>query len=137
MLKSGSSWNLVLLLASSTKGGERGVLEALRLDQEQGQLIQLFGPTSKPTNKLVSSHLESLLVLGQTTGNMDSLDSPRPRLGGSHHLPPYSIIYVCPQHLHPNDFLSQDSQGGVSKLSRFRLPGLWEFITPSSNLRLG
>jgi len=40
-------------------------------------------------------------------------------------------------HLHPNGFLSRDSQGGVSKLFQFGLPGLWELITPSSNLRLG
>jgi hypothetical protein len=32
MLKNGSSWNLVSLPASSTKGGERGVLKALGLD---------------------------------------------------------------------------------------------------------
>ncbi len=121
MLKSGSSWNLVSLLASNTKGGERGVLKAPGLDQEEGQLIQLLGPTSKPTNKLVSSHSESLLVLGQATGNTNSFDSPRPGLGGSHHLPPYSILCVCPRHLHRNGFLSRDSQGGVPKLSRFGL----------------
>ncbi len=65
-------------------------------------------------------------MLGQATGNTDSLDSPRPRLGRSHHLPPYIIICTCPRHLHPNDFLS-----------RFGLPGLWEFITLSSDLWLG
>jgi hypothetical protein len=32
MLKSGNSWNLVSLPASNTKGGEKGVLKALRLD---------------------------------------------------------------------------------------------------------
>jgi hypothetical protein len=32
MLKNGSSWNLVLLPVSSTKGGERGVLKASGLD---------------------------------------------------------------------------------------------------------
>jgi hypothetical protein len=68
---------------------------------------------------------------------MDSLDSPRPGLGGSHHLPPYSILYASPRHLHPNDFLYQDSQGGGTKLSRFGLLGLWELITPSSDLWLG
>jgi hypothetical protein len=76
-------------------------------------------------------------VLGQTTNNTNSLDSPRPGLGGSHHLPPYSILCVYPWHLHLNDFLSRDSQGGVSRLSWFGLPGLWELITPSSDLRLG
>ncbi len=102
MLKSGSSQNLVPFPISNTKGGERGVLKASRLDQEEGQLIQLLGLTSKPTNKLVSSHSESLLVLGQATGNTDSLDSPQPGLKGSHHFPSYSILYVVPRHPHPN-----------------------------------
>jgi hypothetical protein len=86
---------------------------------------------------LVSLHSGSLLVLGQATGNTDSLDSPRPGLRGSHHLPPYSIFCVRRRDLHPNVFLSQDSQGGVSKLSRFGLLGLWELITPNSDLRFG
>jgi len=68
---------------------------------------------------------------------MDSLDSPRPGLGGGHHLPPYSILCVTPPHPHPNGFYSRDSQGGVPKLSWFELLGLWELITPSSNLGLG
>jgi hypothetical protein len=68
---------------------------------------------------------------------MDSLDSPRPGLRGSHHLPPYSILCVRPRDLHPNGFLSRDFQGGVPKLSRFGLPRLWKLITPSSDLRLG
>ncbi len=58
---------------------------------------------------MVSLHSKSLLVLGQATGNMDSLDSPWPEFRGSHHLPPYSILYVRPRDLHPNGFLSQDS----------------------------
>jgi hypothetical protein len=69
-------------------------------------------------------------------GNTDSLDSPWPGLKGSHHLPPYSILYVFPPDLHPNCFLSQDSQGGVPKLSRFGLLRLWKLITPNSDLQL-
>jgi hypothetical protein len=79
-------------------------------------------------------------VLGQATGNtdsLDSLDSPRPGLGGSHHLPPYSIQCVAPRHLHLNGFYSQDSQKGVPKMSRFGLPGLWELITLGSDFGLG
>jgi len=34
-------------------------------------------------------------------------------------------------------FYSRDSQGGVPKLSRFGLWGLWELITPCSDLGLG
>ncbi len=75
-------------------------------------------------------------MLEQVTGNTDSLDSPRPGLRRSHHLPPYSIICVAPSHPHPNGFYSQDSQGGVPGLSRFGLPKLWEVTTPGSNLGL-
>jgi len=68
---------------------------------------------------------------------MDSLDSSRLGFMGSHHLPPYSILCVAPPHLHPNGFYSWDSQGGVPKLSRFGLSGLWELIAPGSDLGLG
>jgi len=68
---------------------------------------------------------------------LDSHDSPRPGLRGSHHLPPYSILCAFPWHPHPNGFLSRDSQGGVPKLSRFGLLGLCKVIILCSNLRLG
>jgi len=35
---------------------------------------------------------------------MDTQDSPQPGLGGSHHLPPYSIFCGWPRRLHPNAF---------------------------------
>jgi hypothetical protein len=68
---------------------------------------------------------------------LDSQDSPRPKLGGSHHLPPYSILCVTPQHPHLNGFLSRDSQRGVPKLSRFGLSRLCEFIILCLDLKLG
>jgi hypothetical protein len=36
MLKSGNSWNLVLLPTSNTKGGEKGVLKALGIRLGRG-----------------------------------------------------------------------------------------------------
>jgi len=39
LLKSGNSWNLVSLLVFSIKGGERGMLKASGLNQQEGQLI--------------------------------------------------------------------------------------------------
>jgi hypothetical protein len=114
-----------------------GRAESFRFILGRGTTYLTTWSCIKTNHKLVSSHSGSTLVLGQATGNTDSLDPPRPELGGSHHLPPYSILCVCPQDLHPNGFLSWDSQGGVLKLSRFELPGLWEVITPSSNLQLG
>jgi len=65
------------------------------------------------------------------------LDSLKPGLKGSHHLPPYSILCVAPRHPHPNGFYSRGSQGGVPKLFWFELPGLWELITPGSDFGLG
>jgi hypothetical protein len=75
-------------------------------------------------------------VLGQVTGNTTSLDSPRPGFGGSHHLPPYSILYVTPPHPHLNGTFSRDSQSGVPKLSWFGFPRLWALITFRLDLRL-
>ncbi len=76
-------------------------------------------------------------MFGQATGDLDSLDSPRPGLGGSHHLPPYSILCSSARRVHPNGYFSRDSQGGVPKLSRFGLPGLWASITSRPELGLG
>jgi len=136
MLKSENSWNLVSLLASNTKRGWKGCVESfgIRLRRET---ILVTRSCIKTNHKLVNSPSETPLVLGQATGNTDSLDSPRPGFGGSQHLPPYSILCVAPLHLHPNGFYSRDSQGGVLKLSRFGLLGLWELITPGSDLGLG
>jgi hypothetical protein len=75
--------------------------------------------------------------LGQATGDLDSLDSPRPGLGGNHHLPPYSILCSSTQRLHPNGSFSRDSQSGVPKLSRFGLSGLWASITSRPELGSG
>jgi len=77
-------------------------------------------------------------VLGQATCNSDTQDSPRPGLGGNHHLPPYSILCTFPQDPHPNGFLSRDSQVGVPKLPKLGLPQLWGAITLRENwLRWG
>ncbi len=69
-------------------------------------------------------------MLGPATGNTDTQDSPRPGLGGSHHLPPYSILCDWPRRLHPNGFFSRDSRVGVPKLSQVGVRGLWELISP-------
>jgi hypothetical protein len=76
------------------------------------------------------------LVLGQTTGNSDSQDSTRPRLGGSHHLPPYSISCNSPWGPHPNGFLPWDSHLGVPKIPHMGFLRLWRRITWRADLRL-
>ncbi len=76
------------------------------------------------------------MVLRQTTSNSNSQDSPRPRLGGSRHLPPYSILYSSTREPHPNGFLTQDSRVGVPKFPQLGLPRLWGPITSCANLQL-
>jgi len=90
-----------------------------------------------PTNKLVRIHSAPFWCWDKPRATLDSFDSPRPGFGGSHHLPPYSILCSSPPHLHPNGFFSQDSQSGVPKLSRFGLSGLWTLIIFRPELGLG
>jgi hypothetical protein len=61
-------------------------------------------------------------MLGQATSNLDSQDSPRPKLGKSHHLPFYSVLCGCPHNPHPNDL-------GVPKLSKLGFPQVWGLKT--------
>ncbi len=73
---------------------------------------------SKTNHKVVSSHSRTHLGVGISHRHFYTQDSPRPRLEGSHHLPPYSIFCSSPRELHPNGSFSRDSQVGVPKLSR-------------------
>jgi len=57
------------LPASSTKKGKKGVLKVLGLELEEGQLFSYSVFHPKLTNKVVSSHFEAPLVLGQATSN--------------------------------------------------------------------
>ncbi len=59
-------------------------------------------------------------MLGPATGNTDTQDSPRPGLGGSHHLRPYSILCDSPRGSHPNGF----SFAGFRDSRAFSLLGL-------------
>jgi len=90
-----------------------------------------------PTNKLIRTYSAHFQCSDKSRATLDSFDSPRPGLGGSHHLPPYSILCSSPLHLHPNGSFSQDSQSGVPKLSRFGLLGFWAFITSRPELKSG
>jgi hypothetical protein len=70
-------------------------------------------------------------MLRQAMGNLDSQDSPRPGLGGSYHLPLYSILYASPRSPHLNNILSRDSH-----LAKLGLSQLWGPITLRADLRL-
>jgi hypothetical protein len=123
-------------LTHSTRRG-RGACWSSEIRTKKSDKLYLLTRTCiNPTNKLVSSFSGTPLVLGQPWATLDSQDSPWLGRGGSHHLPSYSILYASPWHLHPNDFLSRDSQGGVPKLSWFGLSSLCDVITLCSDLRL-
>ncbi len=66
-------------------------------------------------------------------GNTDTLDSPWLGLGGSHHLPPYSILCGWPWSLHPNGFFLP----GLPKSRQMGLLRLWSPITLRADLKLG
>jgi hypothetical protein len=74
-------------------------------------------------------------VLGKSHGHFGPQDTPRPGLGGSHHLPPYSILCATFRGLHPNGSFSRDSQVGVPKLSR-KCPGWSPGTLGAHNSRL-
>jgi len=96
----------------------------------------LHSPASKTNPKLVKTHFAPIWCWDKPRTTLDSLDFPRPRFRGNHHLPPYSILCSSPREPHPNGTFSRDSQGGVPKLSRVGLLRLWTLISLGSNLRL-
>jgi hypothetical protein len=67
---------------------------------------------------VVSLHSGTPLGVRTSHGHFGPQDTPRPGLGGSHHLRPYNILCATFQGLHPNGSFSRDSQVGVPKLSR-------------------
>jgi hypothetical protein len=117
-------------------GGGEGRAESSGIKLGRGTLLIYSVLHPKPTTSWLETHSAPFWCWDKPWATLDSLDSPRPGLGGSHHLPPYSILCVAPPHPHPNDFYSRDSQGGVLRLSQFGLPKLWEVTTPGSNLGL-
>jgi hypothetical protein len=118
------------------EGGKRGVLEVPGKTRKSGQaLLTHTGLHTTHTKWLVLSW--STFGAGTTMGNTDTQDSPRPGLGGSHHLPPYSIFCDAPRRLHPNDSFSRDSRDsrpGVLKSRPAGLSGLWSPITLRADL---
>ncbi len=109
------------LLSSQHFGGVKGRAGAPGWDQEElTSFIYSHWTCTKPTQG-GQCIVGAPLVLGRATGNTDTRDSLWLGLGGSHHLPPYSIFYTSPWGPHPNGFLSRDSHLGVSKSPRLGL----------------
>jgi hypothetical protein len=118
-------------------GGRGGVLEFRNGTRKNDKPYLLTRTNIQPTTSWLILNLKHVWCSDKPRATLDSQDSSRPGFGGSHHLPPYSIICASPQHLHPNGFLFRDSQGEVPKLSRFRLPLLCGVIILCPDLLLG
>jgi hypothetical protein len=73
--------------------------------------------------------MEHFWCMDEPWANTDSQDSRQPKLGGSHHLPPYNILWAWPWVQHPNVILSRRSQVGVPKFPKLRFLQLWRPIT--------
>ncbi len=58
------------------------------------------------------------------------------RTWGSHHHPPYNILYDSPRGLHSNDIILGTPKLGVSQFLKLGLLPLYTPITSSTNLRL-
>ncbi len=84
---------------------------------------------------MVSLHSGTPLGVGTSHGHFGPQDTPRHGLGGSHHLPPYSILCATPPRLRPSGSFSRDSQVGVPKLSR-NCPGWSPGTLGAHNSRL-
>jgi hypothetical protein len=75
-----------------------------------------------PNNKLISAESKHFWCMDEPCVNIDSWDSPWPKVGGSHYLPPFSILYAWPHGQHSNVILSRDSQVRILKFLKLGLP---------------
>jgi hypothetical protein len=122
------------------------VIELRNGNRKNDKHLFIHTDLHKTNHKLVSTLLEHFWwwdspwvnsnSKNSPRADSDSQDSPRPRLGGSHHLPPYSILCASSRGPHPNGILSWDSQMGVPKLPKLGFSRLWGPITLCVDLRL-
>ncbi len=89
--------------------GERGVLELRDGTRKNDKHLITHTDLHKLNNKLVNAQLKHFWCQDEPRANLNSQDSPQLGFRGSHHLPPYSILYASPQGPHPNGILSRDS----------------------------
>jgi hypothetical protein len=80
--------------------------------------------------------LEHFWCMDEPQASTNSQDLSRLGLGGSHHLPPYNILYGLPWGLHPNVIFLRIPKSRVSKFPKLRLSSLWMPIFFCENLWL-
>jgi hypothetical protein len=80
-------------LTHNTSGVERcaGALRQGLKRMTSGSIIHT--DLHNPNNKLVSAWLKPFWCTNEPQAYINSQDSLWPELGGSHHLPPYNILY--------------------------------------------
>jgi hypothetical protein len=76
-------------------------------------------------------------VLGQATGNFRLIRFTTAGLGGSHHLPPYSILCASPWGPHPNGLFVSGLPKGSLETAKVGLPQLCKAIISCSYLQSG
>ncbi len=91
-----------MLLGSQHLGEWRGMLELQDGTRKNDKHLITHTNLHKPNNKLVSAQLKHFWCQAKPQATSDSQDSSRPRLGGSHHLPPYSIFFSSSRGPYPN-----------------------------------
>ncbi len=116
--------------------GQRGVLELRDGTKKIDKHFTYSHGLAQTKQQIDQCVIVALQCMDKAWANIGSQDSSRPRLGGSHHLPPYSTLYAWPQDQHPNVILSQDSQVGVPKFPQLGLLQLWRPITLRVDLQL-
>jgi hypothetical protein len=86
------NWGRTFLDSQHFGGGGRAKTSRWGLRQVTSRSI-IHMDLHIPNNKLVSAWLEHFWCTNEPRAYMDSQNSLRPKLGGSHHLPPYNILY--------------------------------------------
>ncbi len=76
-------------------------------------------------------------MLGQATGNFRLIRFTTAGLGGSHHLPPYSILCASPWGPHPNGLFVSGLPKGSLETAKVGLPQLCKAIISCSYLQSG
>jgi len=121
--------NDVCYLARNIWMVRMGMLKLQDGDYNEWQASELFIWTciNQTTNWLV--HSWNFFVHKWPQTYIDSQDPLWPGLGGSHHLPPYSILYDWPRRLHPNVINLETPKWGVPKFLKLGFLPHWRLIT--------
>jgi hypothetical protein len=133
-------------MGNNGRGKNRGTFPGLRHFEGQRGMLDLWDGTRKSWQALLThtglhkTHTKWLVHSWSTFGartNHKQHGHTRlttARTWGSHHLPPYSILYGWSHGLHPNGFFSRDSRVGISKSPKSGLLRFWGAITLRASL---